>query len=200
MPSDQKFGTPDTGIIIRSLNTDVFLLMIAYYEHFTQPLYFDTGVGNKSRRAHIQTFYNKMEKHIKESVLGLHAFTGCDVTSAFVEKEKIKPLNILHKHPGFAVSFNELGTSEKYFSRAAYQSGKVCSSPLWKTSILQHKQASYDLVRLKYMAKSRGLLSSFGGFDISLLPPCRSCESYEQTVKLSYGNRQLWLNQKSRIK
>ncbi|GFN90712.1 hypothetical protein PoB_001721800 [Plakobranchus ocellatus] len=50
--SDQNIVTPDTDIIIRLPDTDVFLLMSAFCEHFTQSLYFDTGVRNKRIHTH----------------------------------------------------------------------------------------------------------------------------------------------------
>ncbi|GFN90713.1 DNA damage-inducible protein din7 [Plakobranchus ocellatus] len=57
----------------------------------------------------------------------------------------------------------------------------------------------YDLVRPYNIAKARGLLSSFEGFDISVLPPCR--EALKPHILLAnyqtfiYGNRHIWLNQ-----
>lgn len=110
--SDHNRVTPNSDIIIRSPDTDFFLLMVSFWEHFTLPLFFYTGMGNKRRLIHIRGLCERMENHIQNSLLGLHALTGSDVTSVFVQKGKVKPLNIPQKYPEYAASFKELGTSE----------------------------------------------------------------------------------------
>ena len=44
-----------------------------------------------------------------KSILRLHAFTGCDTTSAFCGKEKLKPLNILLKNSHYINTFANIG-------------------------------------------------------------------------------------------
>ena len=99
---DQTTNSPDTDIIIRSPDTDVLLLPIAFCQKYTHPLYFDTGRGNKRNMINNQTLCQKNDKDIKHAILGLHAFTGCDVNNAFVQKGKSKPLNILMKNLKYA--------------------------------------------------------------------------------------------------
>ena len=43
----------------------------------------------------IQTLCQKIDKDVQNAILELHAFTNCDVNNAFVQKGKLKPLNIL---------------------------------------------------------------------------------------------------------
>ena len=94
---DQTTNSPDTDIIIRSTDTDVFLLLIALCQKYTHPLYFDIGTGNKRKMIKIN-YYQKIDKDVQNAILELHAFTGCDVNNAFVQKGKSKPLNILKKN------------------------------------------------------------------------------------------------------
>ena len=42
----------------------------------------------------------------------LHAFSGCDMTRAFVKKGKIKPYNTLCKHQEFIPAFGALGNTD----------------------------------------------------------------------------------------
>jgi len=114
-----------------------------------------------------------METHIQEAILGLHAFTGCDVTSAFVQKGKVRPLRILQKHPEFSDTFKELGTSETISAELVNKLEKFVCHLYGKPAYSSTNKLRHDLVRLKYMAKGHSLLSCFDGFDISLLPPCR---------------------------
>ena len=79
----------ELDIIVRSPYTDVFLLLIAFCHKFKHPLYFDTGSANKRRMIHINILC-QMHKDIQDNILGLHAFTGCDVNNAFIQKGKKK--------------------------------------------------------------------------------------------------------------
>ena len=44
-----------------------------------------------------------------KALIVLHAFSGCDTTSAFVRKGKIKSYNTLYKHHGIIPAFEALG-------------------------------------------------------------------------------------------
>ncbi|XP_035828199.1 uncharacterized protein LOC118478523 [Aplysia californica] len=174
--SDQNIATPNTDIIIRSPDTDVFLLMIAFVQHFTHSLNFDTGWDKKRRCLHIQTLCYKMETHLQDSILGLHAFFGCKESSDFVQRGKVKPLTILHRHPEFAVSFKELGTSETVSSELFSNLEKFVSHLYGKPAYYSANKFHHDLVRLKYMAKGQSFLSCFDGFDTMREKPW-SCTS-----------------------
>ena len=56
----------DLDIIVRSPDTDVFLLLIAFCHKFKHPLYFDTGRANKRRMIHINTL---CERHSRQYTL-----------------------------------------------------------------------------------------------------------------------------------
>lgn len=172
--ADQAMDSTNTDIIIRSPDTDVFLLLIAFCQKYTHPLYFDTGMGNKRKMIHIQTLCQKIEQDVQDSILGLHAFTGCDVNSAFVQKGKSKPLNILIKNPEFASVFKELGSSTTVSDELLAKLEKFVCQLYGKPSYSSTNKLRHDLVRQKYIVKGQGVLSSIQGFDISLLPPCRA--------------------------
>ena len=42
------------------------------------------------------------------ALLGLHAFSGCDSTSAFKGKGKVKPMKVMQQKPKFATAFAKL--------------------------------------------------------------------------------------------
>ena len=54
----------------------------------------------------------KINKDVIEAILGFHAFTGCDTTSAFVRKGKCRPLKLMMKNPRFIALFKSIGCSE----------------------------------------------------------------------------------------
>jgi len=48
-------------------------------------------------------------QEVFKALLGLHAFTGCDIVSAFVGIGKPRPLKLLHSKNKFQVMFQNLG-------------------------------------------------------------------------------------------
>ena len=78
-------------IVVRSPDTDVFILLLAYASRITKPVLFDTGSGNNRRLIDISSIASNLGDQIAEALPGLHAFTGCDCTSAFVRKGKTAP-------------------------------------------------------------------------------------------------------------
>ena len=50
-------------------------------------------------------------KHVAKALPGLHAFTGCDTTSAFVRRGKKAPFKLMASDPGFVKIFQQLGTA-----------------------------------------------------------------------------------------
>ena len=172
--ADQKAANEDASIVINSPDTDVFILLLAFCHKFCYPLYFDTGVGNKRRIIHIQSLCEKIHRNILDSLLGLHTFTGCDVNSAFVQKGKIKPLNVLLKKQEFTTAFKELGQSSEVSENVLDMLERfVCCLFYGKPSYTSTNKLRYDLVQQKYLVKGQRPLSSNAGLDISLLPPCR---------------------------
>ena len=57
----------DLNIIVRSPDTDVFLLLVAFSPKFNHPLYFDIGSANKRRIIHINTLW-ELHKDIQDGL------------------------------------------------------------------------------------------------------------------------------------
>eukprot|EP00794_Sanderia_malayensis_P000765 gene765-55_t len=74
-------------------------------------LYFQTGVGNKRRILDIDSIYNSLGPALCSALISFHAFTGCDSTSAFHGKGKLKPLKTLEKCPDCLAVFGSIGSS-----------------------------------------------------------------------------------------
>ena len=152
----------NSTIIVRSPDTDVLVLLISHTQRLVQTLLFDTGVGNKRRLIDIK----------KIALPALHSFTGCDTTSAFVKKGKIKPLKALQKHTSFIPVFQNLGQSAEVpvdvFSKLEAFTCILYGGGSKKINSLRH-----DKFQERLSARSEnGVLSSYNGIDMSLLPPC----------------------------
>ena len=85
-------------ILVKSPDTDVFLLLLHYAKEIRKPLYFETGYGQHHKIINMTTLSDKRELEIN-AILGMHAFTGCDTTSAFLRRGKKKPLSSIRNNP-----------------------------------------------------------------------------------------------------
>jgi hypothetical protein len=61
------------------------------------PILFDTGTGNKKKLIDITKLAQQYQQELCTALLGLHAFTRCDTTSAFKGIGKVKPIKTLQK-------------------------------------------------------------------------------------------------------
>ena len=163
----------DVDFIVRSPDTDVFLLLLSYCNLFIHPLYFDTGHSNKRRIIHMQTLVTALPKDIPDIILAFHSFTDCDSNSAFVQKGKVRPLKQLLKNPEFILAFKDLGKSEVIPENVFIQiEAFVCQIYGGKPNEMRVNKLRYNRVRQKYCPKGNSTLSCLQGLDISLLPPC----------------------------
>ena len=108
--NDVAANSPESSVIlVRSPDTDVFILLLRFVRHINQTVLFDTGTGDKRRLVNVQAVAKDLGDEINLALVALHAFTGCDTTSAFVRRGKVKPLTLLKKHPEFLPAFHALG-------------------------------------------------------------------------------------------
>lgn len=158
-------------IVVRSPDTDVFVLLIHYNDKIKSELYFDTGTGDKRRLLSIDTIISHHGPDLSKYIVGLHAMSGCDTTSAFVRKGKVKPLKITKKHKDFVNAFSELGKEENVSEEVLTVLEQfVCC--LYGKQCDNINKLRYEKVQQKFT--SRKLLSDTEGTDMSLLPPCQS--------------------------
>ena len=82
-----------------SPDSDVFFILLHHASKFQSLIIlFDTGVGNKQRLINITELANTLTPEFSTSLMVLHAYTGCDSTSAFRGIGKVKPIKTLQKH------------------------------------------------------------------------------------------------------
>ena len=71
-------------IIIKSPNTDVFLLSIVMQRTIEKEIFFMTGTGNKFRLIPIMPIVEETDENLCQCLLGFHAFSGTHVMLMFV--------------------------------------------------------------------------------------------------------------------
>ena len=98
-----------SAILVRSLDSDIFFILLYYAAEVNATVIFDTGHGNQRHLLDLSAFSTAYGQEYCEALLPLHAFSHCDTTSAFVHIGKVKPIKTLEKFPRFQQSLRELG-------------------------------------------------------------------------------------------
>ena len=95
----------------RSPDSDIFFILLYHAPNLKINILFDTGTGNKRRLIDISKLARDFTPGYCDALLGLHAFTRCDTTSAFKGIGKVKPVKLLQKTPRYQSVFQGLGQS-----------------------------------------------------------------------------------------
>ena len=108
------------NIVVRASDTDVLVIlvgMIGQREGTVSPLIImDCGSGNCRRFINVNAITAALQgkrKRLASALPAIHAFTGCDFTSAFYRKGKVKPLELVENDDTgkFVSFFDRLGTT-----------------------------------------------------------------------------------------
>jgi len=94
---------------VKTPDSDILWILMFHANKIKATVLNETGHGNKKRLLNItelsQHYVNKCD-----ALLGLHAFTSCDVTSAF-KRIGLKPLKKMLQLPTFCHALSQLGNS-----------------------------------------------------------------------------------------
>ena len=72
---------------------------------------FDTGAGKHRRLINVTEYAACYSQEYISALLALHAFCGCDSTSAFKGKGHVGPIKLIKKSPRFLRPLSQLGNS-----------------------------------------------------------------------------------------
>ena len=169
-----RSSSPSTVIVVRSPDTDVFLLLLRYSQDIDQVVLFDTGVGNKRRLLNVKDVISEKGRDLCTVLPALHSFTGCDTTSSFVRQGKIGPLKTLENNPEYLPTFRDLGQAADVTEDTFMRLEQFACCMYGKERYTDVNKLRYDLFTQKYQAKAGNVLTSYDGIDLSLLPPCRA--------------------------
>ena len=161
-------------IIVRSPDTDVVLLLLAFSSEINKNLLFDTGTANNRRQLSISKRCDKTPTKLLQAFLGLHAFTGCDSTSSFVGKGKIRPLSIMKKDEVLLDIFAGLGMQEQIDDSTLKHLERFVCLMYGHTSSNDVNKVRATIVRQRFTPGDDRPMSHRRGLDLSQLPPCRN--------------------------
>eukprot|EP00745_Piridium_sociabile_P027749 TRINITY_DN44663_c0_g1_i3.p1 TRINITY_DN44663_c0_g1~~TRINITY_DN44663_c0_g1_i3.p1 ORF type:complete len:1606 (-),score=395.32 TRINITY_DN44663_c0_g1_i3:590-5317(-) len=153
------------AVVITAEDTDVMVICLGLHKDIPCQIYQKRGTQNRTRFVDITKLGKALGDSICNSLIGLHAFTGCDSVSAFAGRGKLGALKLLKKDISFQETFYQLGqswdVSEELFERVQQF---TCQMYTAGSSTTEVNELRYQL----FCAK-RGEVES------SQLPPCREC-------------------------
>lgn len=96
------------NIFIHTPDTDVVILAACLLKIPNQTITVVTGVKNKLCFLNINEMQKKWD-HVLNSLIGFHAFTGTDCSSAFRGKGKVKPFKLMCSSDECTSAFENIG-------------------------------------------------------------------------------------------
>ena len=161
-------------ILISSPDTDVFIICLSFQPSFGADLYFLTGVKNTRRIINITAVVENINQNLNFSdatlesllsaLIGFHSFTGCDTTSSFAGRGKVKPLMLMLKSKEYIETFKSLGAQiEIADSTVTWLNRFVCHMYNWKGG-----EESINEIRYRMYCQSGGKIAC------EKLPPCKN--------------------------
>ena len=100
---------------VRSPDTDILFILLQYAADLLHGItvLFETGKGSKRKCIDVSDLAASLTPSQTSALIALHAFIGCDSTSAFKGKGKVKPIKLL-KSDKYIDAFSKLGTSWEF--------------------------------------------------------------------------------------
>lgn len=158
---------------VRTPDSDIFFIILHYMDMFEGvTVLFDTGSGNNRRIFNMTELSSDYTPEYRTALLGLHAFCGCDTTSAFKGKGHVGPLKTMEKKPRYVVTFAQLGNSWEV-SDETMKSLEAFTCAMYGNN----RCSSVDELRLCKMKESceDKPTNALRNVDMSTLPPCKRC-------------------------
>ena len=126
--------TGSKAVIVTSKDTDVMLLCLAFQKDIPCPIYQTCKTQNSTRFVEISKLAWSLGDSIRDSLVELHAFTGCDTVSAFASRRKLSDLKPMKSDITYLEMFSQVGLSwdvQPQYMRRYNNSLVVC---MWLSS------------------------------------------------------------------
>ena len=97
-----------TNVVVRTADTDVVVIALGCFHQLQDKrIWVESGIQSKNnlRYISINQLFDQLGEPLYKAMPFYHAFTGCDYTSSFNRKGKIKPFKLLEKILNFKKHF-----------------------------------------------------------------------------------------------
>lgn len=171
----QSSRSMNGDIVIRASDTDILVLAVHHLHRVTSPIWMETGNKRHGNLRYINAtkIAATIGQRLCGALPGLHAFTGCDYTSAFLRHGKSKPYAILKMNEEFQRAFASLSSivpTEKTIKTLQYFVATLYGAK-GSTSLNKHR---FNVVEKTYNHKGKAPFSKLKSIAGSSIPPCEA--------------------------
>jgi hypothetical protein len=149
------------AVIISSPDTDVFILCLHFQKYIKASLFQKCGNKNRTKLLDIKKIVSHVGEEVCETLIGLHAFTGCDSVSAFAGKGKVSALKKINCEDTKEV-FSKLGSDWNLSDE------NMKALEIFTCSLYSPKASTNSINELRYLL----FCSKKGEIESHQLPPC----------------------------
>ena len=126
-------------VLVICRDTDVMLLLVHFIPAQTAKVWMISGTAKKRKCYPIHPLSERLEKPLRDNLLGFHAFTGCDTTSAFSGHGKQSCWTTFQNLPHFVQGIGRDGElaplNNLYITCTAHLSNKPSTMPDSNSSV-----------------------------------------------------------------
>ena len=176
-----------SAILVRSPDSDIFLILLYYAAEVNATIIFDTGHGNQRRLFDLSALSMAYGQEYCKALLSLHAFNHCDTMSAFVHIGKVKRIKTFEKFPCFQQSLRELSLNWELDECTMVDLEHFVRALYGRAGYHDVNKLCYDMFVEKCQLES---LNASKGADVSLLLPCR--EALKMHIKCVNYQVRIW--------
>ena len=163
-------------MVVRSCDTDVFVILLHHADTIGANLWMDTGVSSKNTRRliNISQLATTLTPLVCRALPAFHAFTGCDFTASFMRKAKARPYELMVKNERFLSTFAVHGASEKVDSKVSATIEEYICCMYGLKNLADVNEARLHLFKTLYAPKRpEHPMDKIKSADPCCLPPCK---------------------------
>ena len=167
---------------VKSPDTDVFFILLHYAPTLGDvTILFDTGTGNKKRLLNVSDMSRGYTQQHCTALMALHAYSGCDSTSAFKGLGKVKPLKKLLQMPKFVPVLARLGDSWHVPTELVDDLDEFTCAIYERPRMRRVDEARFLKMSQLCDTDNDTSIKTSHNIDMANLPPCR--KSLEQHIR-----------------
>ena len=188
-----------TIVVMRTVDTNVVVIALGCLHQLQDKrIWVESGIQSKNnlrRYISINQLFHQLGEPLCKALPFYHTFTGCDYTSLFNRKGKIKPFKLLEKNPELQEAFLNLLHSEGISDDIKSIITSFVCQMYGRKKANSVDQASLEIFVTKHRPKKRSAsLNQFQTkkLDSSIMPLC--FKVLHQKVKQCIYVASIWLN------
>ena len=166
----------NSNVVIKTADTDCLIIGLGCKDKFHNSIniWFEVGTQNNVRLISLNQLYSHIGEKICKALPFYHAFTGCDYTSSFSRRGKVKPLKILENLDTIQDVFVRLSEQDEISDSDVSEIESFVCKMYGKKKLVSIDEARFHIFADHYKTKNNDQrLSSVKKLEGSSLPPCR---------------------------